>query len=194
MTADEQQQSARGVGRPLDENVDQAILSAAWRLLLRDGYGGLSIAAVAEEARVGRPAIYRRYKDKGELIAATLADKQSRAATIDTGSARDDLIAYMEFSRRVFQVSLAGTILVDGEKEPELLQSFREGMLLPRIEEIVAAIERGKARGEVRADADSELAVHALMGSFMFHSLARDRPPPGWSKRVVDLIWRGIGA
>jgi hypothetical protein len=67
-------------------------------------------------------------------------------------------------------------------------------MLLPRVEEIVAALERGKARGEVRQDLESELAVHALMGSFMFHSLARDRPPPGWAKRIVDLMWSGIGA
>src|SRR5256885_11054203 len=77
---------ARGAGRPLDENVDAAILDTAWRLLLEDGYARMSIARVAEEARLGRPAIYRRYKDKSELVAAVLADKQARSMPIDTGT------------------------------------------------------------------------------------------------------------
>src|SRR4051812_7755586 len=86
---------ARGAGRPLDENVDAAILETAWRLLLEEGYARMSIAQVAEQARVGRPAIYRRYRDKSELVAAVLADKQSRTQPIDTGSARGDLIAHL---------------------------------------------------------------------------------------------------
>jgi AcrR family transcriptional regulator len=188
------QAPARGAGRPLDENVDEAILNATWQVLLDEGYAAMSIARVAEVARVGRPAIYRRYRDKSELVRATLADKRSRAATIDTGSAREDLIAYMEFARRRFEVTLAGTLLVDGRKHPELLTFFREGMLMPRLRDMVASLERGKARGEVRPDLDSTLAIHALMGSFMFHNLASDRPPKGWSKRIVDTLWSGFAA
>jgi AcrR family transcriptional regulator len=183
---------SRGSGRPLDENVDEAILNAAWRLLIQEGYSRMSIAQVAELARVGRPAIYRRYRDKSELVAAVIADKRSRAKPIDTGSARGDLIAHLEFARRVFQVTLAGTLLVDGDKHPELLKHFREGMLVPRLEEITASLERGKERGEVRPDLDSALAVYALMGSFMFYNLAHGRPPKGWAERVVDTLWPGF--
>ena len=78
---------ARAAGRPLDENVDAAILDTAWRLLLEEGYARMSIARVAEEARVGRPAIYRRYRDKSELVAAVLADKQSAAPSRSTPAA-----------------------------------------------------------------------------------------------------------
>src|SRR5437763_1936158 len=159
---------ARAAGRPLDVNVDTAILDTAWRLLLEDGYARMSIARVAEEARVGRPAIYRRYKDKTELVAAVLADKQARSMPIDTGSTRGDLIAHLEFARRRFAIELAGTMIVEGRKHPELLEGFRRGMLQPRLGEIVGALERGKERGEVRPDLDSEVAVHALMGAFMY--------------------------
>jgi AcrR family transcriptional regulator len=180
---------ARAAGRPLDENVDAAILETAWRLLLEEGYARMSIARVAEEARVGRPAIYRRYRDKSELVAAVLADKQSRAQAIDTGSARGDLIAHLEFARRRFAVELAGTMIVEGRKHPELLDGFRRGMLQPRVAAIVAALERGKLRGEVRADLDSEIAVHALMGAFMFHRIAEGQPRKGWAEHVVDQLW-----
>jgi AcrR family transcriptional regulator len=185
---------ARGAGRPLDENVDAAILETAWRLLLQDGYARMSIARVAEEARVGRPAIYRRYKNKSELVAAVLADKQARNAPIDTGSARGDLIAHLEFARRRFAIELAGTMIVEGRKHPELLDGFRRGMLRPRLGEIIAALERGKERGEVRKDLDSEVAVHALMGAFMYHRIAEGQPKKGWSEHVVDTLWPAFAA
>ncbi len=185
---------ARAAGRPLDENVDAAILATAWRLLLEDGYARMSIARVAEEARVGRPAIYRRYRDKAELVAAVLADKQARTQPIDTGSTRGDLIAHLEFARRRFAVELAGTMIVEGRKHPELLEGFRRGMLQPRVADIIAALERGKQRGEVRADLDSEIAVHALMGAFMYHRIAAGQPRKGWAEHVVDQLWPAFAA
>ena len=154
---------ARAAGRPLDESVDAAILETAWRLLLEDGYARMSIARVAEEARVGRPAIYRRYRDKSELVAAVLANKAAQAAPIDTGSTRTDLIAHLEFARRRFAVELAGTMIVEGRKHPDLLEGFRRGMLQPRTADIVAgararqAARRGPRRsrfGRRRARAD----------------------------------------
>ena len=185
---------ARAAGRPLDENVDAAILETAWRLLLEDGYARMSIARVAEEARVGRPAIYRRYKDKTELVAAVLADKQARNAPIDTGSARGDLLAHLEFARRRFAIELAGTMIVEGRKHPELLDGFRRGMLEPRVGDIIAALERGKACGEVRKDLDSEVAVHAIMGAVMYHRIATGQPKKGWSEHVVDTLWPAFAA
>jgi AcrR family transcriptional regulator len=185
---------ARAAGRPLDENVDTAILDTAWRLLLQDGYARMSIARVAKEAHVGRPAIYRRYKNKSELVAAVLADKQGRNAPIDTGSAREDLIAHLEFARRRFAIELAGTMIVEGRKHPDLLEGFRRGMLRPRLGEIVAALERGKERGEVRADLDSEVAVHALLGAFMYYRIASGQPKKGWSEHVVDTLWPAFAA
>src|SRR2546429_363850 len=154
----------------------------------------MSIARVAEEARVGRPAIYRRYKDKAELVAAVLADKQARTAPIDTGSARGDLIAHLELARRRFVIELAGTIIVEGRNHPELLEGFRRGMLRPRLGDIVAALERGKERGEVRPDLDSELAVHALLGAFMYHRIAVGQPKKGWAEHIVATLWPAFAA
>ena len=185
---------ARGSGRPLDEGVDAAILETAWRLLLRDGYSRMSIAQIAEEARVGRPAIYRRYRDKSELVAAVIADKSASVQPIDTGNARQDLVEHLELARRRFTVRLAGTLLVEEPEHPELLEQFRSHMLQPRRDAIAASLLRGQERGEVRADLDVELAAAALMGSFMFQQLASGRPSKGWSEHVVDTLWAGFAA
>ena len=79
-------------------------------------------------------------------------------------------------------------------KHPELLEQFREGMLVPRRDQIAASLERGKERGDVRADLDTRLAAHAVMGSFLFHYLSVGRPQKGWSERVVDTLWPGFAA
>jgi AcrR family transcriptional regulator len=182
----------RAAGRPLDESVDAAIFDAAWRLLLADGYARMSIARVADEAAVGRPAIYRRYKDKSELVEAVIAHKSASAAPIDTGSTRGDLVAHLEFARRRFGMGLAGTLLVEERKHPELLERFREGMLAPRRDMVVDALERGKTRGEVRADLDTVTMAHAVIGSFVYHYLVAGRPERGWAERVVDELWPAI--
>jgi AcrR family transcriptional regulator len=186
------ERARRAAGRPLDESVDAAILDAAWRLLLQDGYSRMSIASVAQAAGVGKPAIYRRYSDKSELVAAVIASKSAGVPPIDTGNARDDLIEHLELARRRFTVRLAGTLLVEEPKHPELLRQFRKGMLLPRRDEIAACLDRGKERGEVRADLDSALAAHAVMGSLILHHLTSGHPRKGWSERVIDTLWPGF--
>jgi len=186
--------ASRAAGRPLDENVDTAILDAAWRLLLEDGYSRMSIARVADLARVGKPAIYRRYRDKSELVAAVIAAKSASVPAVDTGNARDDLIAHLELARRRFTVRLAGTLLVEEAKHPELLKQFRTGMLSPRRDQIAACLERGKERGEVRTDLDSVLAAHAVIGSFIFQHLIVGHPRKGWSEQIIDTLWSGFAA
>jgi AcrR family transcriptional regulator len=192
--ADEASSRTRPGGRPLDEGVGGAILNATWKLLLEDGYSRLSIARVADEAGVGRPAIYRRYSDKAELVAAVIEDKASRVPPVDTGSAREDLIAHLEFARRRFAMGLAGTLLAEERKHPELLELFRKGMLAPRRDQVAAALERGKARGEVRADLDVNLAAHAVLGSFVYSGLVAGRPRRGWAEDVIATLWPAFAA
>ncbi len=63
------------VGRPRRgteaQRVD-ALISAATRVFLRDGYGAASIDKVAHEAGVSTRTIYERFKNKAELLAAVI--------------------------------------------------------------------------------------------------------------------------
>jgi AcrR family transcriptional regulator len=184
----------RGAGRPRDAAVDAAILNGAWRLLRENGYARLSIAGVAAAAKVGRPAIYRRYRGKPELVAAVIADRAAGVAPVDTGRARDDVVAHLEAIRRGFPVSLAGALLVKERAHPELLAQVRREMVAPPRDAIAGALRRGQQRGEVAAGLDARVAAEALMGSLIFACLAGRRPDPGWSEAVVDALWPGFAA
>ncbi|MCU1374471.1 MAG: transcriptional regulator, TetR family, partial [Actinomycetia bacterium] len=82
-------------GRPLDEDLSGSILDAALRVLAREGYGGFSIAGVAQEAGVHRPAIYRRWPNKADLAVAAIQQLKPAPADRESGDVRRDIVAYL---------------------------------------------------------------------------------------------------
>jgi AcrR family transcriptional regulator len=57
---------------PLREAARERLLEAAARCIARDGMAGAGIAAVAHEAGVSRPTVYRYFEDHQALVEATL--------------------------------------------------------------------------------------------------------------------------
>jgi AcrR family transcriptional regulator len=55
-------------GRPRDAAIDDAARKAARELLVEAGWEGLSLSAVADRAKVSRPALYRRWPTKTHLV------------------------------------------------------------------------------------------------------------------------------
>jgi len=65
---------ARRRGRPRDAQATRAITEAALRQLAASGYAGVSMESIASEAGVARATVYRRFRDKADLITAAIAD------------------------------------------------------------------------------------------------------------------------
>lgn len=82
------------------EELERAILAAAWDQLLERGYGNFTIDAVAEAAGTSRSVLYRRWPDRDALIAATLAHgfQSSRTQPPDTGTLRGDLLELLRLA------------------------------------------------------------------------------------------------
>ena len=57
---------------PLRSAARQRLLEATARCVVRDGLDGTGISAVASEAGVSRPTVYRYFEDRHALILATL--------------------------------------------------------------------------------------------------------------------------
>jgi AcrR family transcriptional regulator len=75
----------RRVGRPrrgTEPARNEALLNAATRVFLRDGYGQASIDRVAAEAGVSTRTIYERYKNKADLFGATIDRLVDRMTTV----------------------------------------------------------------------------------------------------------------
>src|SRR5271163_3891937 len=88
-------ENPRSPGRPRDERASLAINEAALRQLSEIGYAALTMESVAGEAGVSRATIYRRFRDKADLVTAAIASN----ITLDQGPSdhpRDDLVSYLK--------------------------------------------------------------------------------------------------
>ncbi|MEO9529025.1 TetR/AcrR family transcriptional regulator [Roseibium sp.] len=67
------QTAAGSAGRPLDLQVSDALREATLAVLSRNGYERTTVAAIAAHARTSKQAVYRRFQNKEELVAASVA-------------------------------------------------------------------------------------------------------------------------
>src|SRR3954454_12028819 len=170
----------RRPGGQLDPEADRIILTTAKRLLREQGYARLTIDGVAREAGVARTTVYRRYRDKAELVSAAIDTLRQPSRRPNSGDARRDLVAHVDNMRRNFDMSLAGTLLMEEPHDPRLIAPFQERMDRPRGGVIREAIERGCERGQIRAGVDLDPVVDLLLGALFAAVLTAGRPDPDW--------------
>jgi AcrR family transcriptional regulator len=189
--------SSRSPGRPRAPDVDEAILEGALRLLAEQGYARMSLDGIAAAAGVSRPTLYRRWSSKADLAMAALArriDAESRPPA--TSSTEKALVSVMRnLCSRLFRpnsMALVGTLLAEERQTPELIELFRARVFRRRAAMLRQVLERGRARGDVRADADLGAVIHMMIGSIYAQYLSGEPRPKRWVERVVAATLGGI--
>jgi AcrR family transcriptional regulator len=152
--------------------------------------------SVASEAGVARTTIYRRYRDKADLITAAIAANSStHLASEPSTDPRQDLIDYMnEFDDRYGEGCLEVVGALIGSREgPEALALHRDRVVGPRMGYARSLLVRAVELGQLGADADLDLALQMLMGSVFSRRVAGQPSTPDWAERSVETIWKGMG-
>lgn len=184
----------RPPGRRRDPAIEARVVAVAARHLAREGYEGLSLAAVAREAGTTRQAVYRRWPTKASLAAAVLDDDTASAASAEPPL--HELIAELtDFQRGVSRpgrLSLVGTMLQDSTPT-ELRTQYQARVVAPRRARLHDILVRAQQAGELDPDADLEIAVTMCTGSWYGRALAGSSPPPDWPIRTAQLVWRALG-
>ena len=160
------------IGRPRDHSRDTAIEKAAIELLGEVGYEQITIEAVALRARVSKATIYRRWKNKAELMASAVHHYAfCKSPTIDTGSLRADLIEIitekvkaLESEDGQFIRGLMTAARRDGELAAVLTSSMTEYAGTAH----ASIFERAKARGEISHSAQTEIVLELVPAVISF--------------------------
>ena len=190
--------AARRPGRPRSERAEQAILDATIEAVSDCGIDGVRCEDVAARAGVGKATLYRRWPGKEDLLIAAFASLKSPLPEPRGESVRDDLIAMLEVMvtdaddpRYAQQYAL---LHGEGHRYPRLMARYRDRVVEPRRELVRSVLRRGVSAGELRPDADVEVAMLALIGAVLACGGNCDASPadPGFAARVVDEILRGI--
>jgi TetR/AcrR family transcriptional regulator, mexJK operon transcriptional repressor len=154
----------------------EAIIDAATKLFLRDGYRSTSMDRVAADAQVSKQTVYKHFDDKeqlfraivlgvtanskaiiGELTAALAAEEVHSAS--DLRKALEDLAGrYLELVLQPNVLSLRRLVIADAERFPDLARSYYEQAPARAIELIAAGFRTFAGRG-LLVIPDPELAA-----------------------------------
>lgn len=75
-------------GRPRDTGLEKRLLSAAWSLLVEQGYDKLALSRVATQAEAHRTDVYRRWTTKARLVTDVVAEFLPPVSDAQPGAAR----------------------------------------------------------------------------------------------------------
>lgn len=165
------------VGRPRDTSRNVAIEKAAIELLREVGYEQITIESVALRAHVSKATIYRRWKNKAELITDSVHHYAfCKAPKIDTGSLRGDLIEII--TEKVKTMKSADGQLIAGlmcmaRNDADLGEVLTQTLAGYATTAHAAIFDRAIARGEIPKDAKREMILHlvpAVIGFRVFMS------------------------
>lgn len=154
------------------------ILDAAGSLFLRDGYGGVSMDAVAREAGVSKATLYAHFDGKQALF-ATLVEMECAGLMGALGDEelrrRPPAAALTEIGRRFFGMmmsprAIAGYRIVIGEapRFPELARVFYEKGPAIGIARLAAYLAAADAAGWLKVP-DPTMAAEQFLGMLKSH-------------------------
>lgn len=180
------------MARTLSPTVDEAIVRATLELLSERGFANTSMEAIAISAGVGKPALYRRFSDKAELVTSVIDRQLPALDPPDLGDTRAELWHSMEYGFPAdgpSYVGLIGGLMAEQDRHPELIAAFRRSILGPRRASVRAVIERGQRRGDIRADIDPTGVLDLLAGPFLARVFAGADTSIDWRRKSFATWW-----
>jgi hypothetical protein len=115
----------------------------------------------------------------------------------ELGDTRAELLAFVNAAVDVLGSTLMGRVMQglvsDLATDPELMTAFRERVVSVRDAEVERLVQRGIARGDLRANTDPETAHDLLIGPVYYRLLLTGQPLDRlFAQRTVDAVLRAF--
>ncbi len=184
------------VGRPRDPQIDAAALEATLAVLDESGYGRLTLEEVARHAGTTKPAIYRRWPSRQQLVLAALGVRLGNLRAPDTGCTLCDLDECLKLFVAAFRrmpPDVIGPLFADCAGDRELRAAFMRTLFEPPRAAVKETLDRAHARGDLRDDIDLDLVLD-LIGSFVHYRalFGHARTSAAEIERAVEALLQGI--
>jgi TetR/AcrR family transcriptional repressor of mexJK operon len=183
-----------------DEVKHEAILKAATRLFLKNGYSHTSMDAIADAARVTKQTVYAHYKSKDALftrMVAQLCEKHSPQATLLADDQKPLADALYEIGLSFINMvtsheGLAATRLViaEAQKHPKLAQRYYEGSTQCMVSMMAQFLARQNKRGLLSVVDTASAASYffaLLKGRYYLRMILAIKPLPTVKDKVTHV-------
>jgi AcrR family transcriptional regulator len=156
----------------------------------------VSVERIAQRAGVQKPAVYRRWPNKAELVADAIVTVATPLHDPDTGTVARDLtilLSDVAATSRTPAGRAGMCIMAEQGAHPDLVVALRTGMITRRRELFATALRRGIKRGEIKRNIDVELTVDMLLGPVILRFLIRrESIPAAIPAAAVKLLLQGL--
>lgn len=180
-------------GRPRSDVANKAILFAAREELVEHGFTRFRLEHVAARAGVAKATLYRRWPSKEALAQDLLEDLAApHIAVDDIGDTREELYQCVEHALRAVRDTPFGPVvralLSQIAINPSLGDPFRATVVHARRAEIARVIARGIERGDLRPDADVDIATELLVGPVYFRLIFGGSLEDDFARRIATSV------
>lgn len=162
------------MARPRSEQARERMLRATAEIVFTDGVNAVTIDEVARRSGVAKTTIYRHFDTKNELLIYALDGATGVPALPDTGTLREDLLAFFGELMPIFsdcEIRAVGLdIMAAAARDPEL-DAIHRRAVEDRTTLMYTMFERAKRRGELPADLEYVDAFDFLEGPLMVRML-----------------------
>jgi AcrR family transcriptional regulator len=154
--------------------LEETILAAVWEELTEVGYARLSMEGVAARARTGKQVLYRRWRNRAELVMAAVRHRTGSIVDRipDTGELRTDVLDVLgQMAQRRLDMgadTIHGVLSELPDLDPEMFGIGRGVMS--------TVLENAAARGEI-ATSDLPPMVVTLPIDLLRYQLLLSRDP-----------------
>lgn len=182
---------ARPGGR--SARIRRTVLDAALTCL-DDGLTRVSLREIAARASVAPSSLSRRWGSAEELLAEALLEQSQVSVPVpDTGSVRDDLVAFAQ-GLAAYLSSPRGLAVVRtmvAAEWTESLDAARERFWDERFALSGVIVERGIARGELDPAMDPRLLLEMVVAPLHLRRHLLGQDPTAMIEQQVDLLLAG---
>lgn len=164
------------VGRPPDEELTARILRATVEIVFEVGYDQLRIEHVAKRVGCGKTAIYRRFPDKGDLVAAAAMSIMRLGEVPDTGDIVEDLLQHTLINvenQNLTRLREGSTNAIAAALDPAVFPVLWDRFFSRRRDNGIRLIERAVERGQIAPDTNADLLLDTLASLSFYRSTVR---------------------
>lgn len=188
-------------GRPFDTAVDEAILTTAKAFIEKNGFDGLTVSEIVEQAGTTRSAFYRRYASLLDLVTDLYLHEFPTQLDLefDTGSLMSDLFAIQKDQQEFFTTPMVyrglagflGKLGTDADARQDFVSQFVE----PRRSATARIIDRAVQRGEIDPPEDVAFISDLITSPFLLRIIAPELGPldDDLVERTVNIALYALG-
>lgn len=185
----DQSTNGRKKTRRRGSGLEDAIFQATWDELADVGYARLTMEGIADRARTGKAAVYRRWSNRAELVLAAIRKQGPLMGeeVPNTGELREDLLVLLSrFARRLQEI---GAETINGlftEYVGHISVNESTRVREKSAKAIMTILYKAAERGEIEIDKITP-RIATLPNDLVRHELLINREPIS-NRAIVEIV------